>query len=256
MAFEADYVYTQGRNEKDIIDNVNLGYNPATGANYPFDDVNTRSFPDWGSISLLVRTGRSSYHGLQTSFIKRLSNRWQGSATYTLSGLWDAESMPFTGDPAANRFIPVPFATAPDLGGEWALSSSDQRHRFVLNGIWEVGGGFQVSGLVYHGSGIRDASFYGGDERETGADFSMRLRPDGTIVPRNAFIQPNENRLDMRVQQRIPLGGRAGVDLIAEVFNVFNANNFTLVAEEGASDFEEPEAGQFRAVQFGVRLTF
>ena len=126
----------------------------------------------------------------------------------------------------------------------------------MFNGIWEVGGGFQVSGLVYHGSGIRDASFYGGDERETGADFSMRLRPDGTIVPRNTFIQPDENRVDMRVQQRIPLGGRAGVDLIAEVFNVFNANNFTLVAEEGASDFAEPETGQFRTVQFGVRVTF
>ena len=36
MAVEADYVYSQGRNEKDIIDNVNLTFDPATGANYPF----------------------------------------------------------------------------------------------------------------------------------------------------------------------------------------------------------------------------
>jgi hypothetical protein len=256
MAFEVDYVYSQGRNEKDIIDNVNLSYNPATGANYPFDDAARRPFPAWGNISLLVRTGKSSYHGLQTSFTKRLANRWQGSATYTLSGLWDAESLPFTGDRATSSFVPVPFATAPDMGGEWALSSSDQRHRFVFNGIWEVGGGFQVSGLVYHGSGIRDASFYGGDERETGADFSMRLRPDGTIVPRNAFLQPAENRVDVRAQQRLPLGGRVSIDLIAEVFNAFNANNFTLVAEEGAPDFEEPESGQFRTMQFGFRFTF
>ena len=48
MAFEADYVYTQGRNEKDIIDNVNLTYNPATGANYPFSDVSRRAFPRLG----------------------------------------------------------------------------------------------------------------------------------------------------------------------------------------------------------------
>jgi hypothetical protein len=256
MAFEVDYVYTQGRNEKDIIDNVNLAYNPATGANYPFDQTSLRPFPDWGNISLLVRTGRSAYHGLQTGFTKRLSNRWQASATYTLSGLWDAESRPFTGDPANLRFVPVPFATAPDMGGEWALSSSDQRHRFVVNGIWEVGAGFQVSGLVYHGSGIRDASFWGGDERETGADFSQRLRPDGTIVPRNSFLQPSENRVDLRLQQRIPFGGRAGVDLIAEVFNLFNANNFTLVTEEGAPDFGEPSEGQYRTMQFGFRVTF
>jgi hypothetical protein len=113
-----------------------------------------------------------------------------------------------------------------------------------------------VSGLFYHGSGIRDASFYGGDERQTGADFSQRLRPDGTIVPRNSFIQPMENRVDLRLQQRIPLGGGAAIDLIAETFNLFNANNFTLITEEGASDFEEPETGQYRTMQFGFRFTF
>jgi hypothetical protein len=256
MAFEVDYVYNQGRNEKDIIDNVNLTYNPATGANYPFSDVSRRAFPDWGNISLLTRLGESGYHGLQTSFTKRLANRWQASATYTLSGLWEAESPPFTGDRATNRFIPVPFATAPDMGAEYTLSVADQRHRAVFNGIWEVGRGFLVSGLFYHGSGIRDASFYGGDERQTGADFSQRLRPDGTIVPRNSFIQPMENRVDLRLQQRIPLGGGAAIDLIAETFNLFNANNFTLITEEGASDFEEPESGQYRTMQFGFRFTF
>ena len=173
MAFEADYVYTRGRNEKDIIDNVNLTFNPATGANYSFSDVSRRAFPDWGNISLLVRTGKSSYHGLQTSFTKRMSNRWQASATYTLSGLKDAESAPFTGDLATNRFIPVPFATAPDLGGEWAYSEADQRHRFVLNGIWEVIGGFQVSGLVYYGSGLRDA----GHLRRGPPQYGGRLQP-------------------------------------------------------------------------------
>ncbi len=210
MAFEVDYVYNQGRNEKDIIDNVNLTYNPATGANYPFSDVSRRAFPDWGIISLLTRQGESTYHGLQTSFTKRLANRWQASATYTLSGLWEAESPPFTGDRATNRFMPVPFPTAPDMGGENTLSVADQRHRAVFNGIWEVGRGFLVSGLFYHGSGNRDASFYGGDERQTGADFSQRLRPDGTIVPRNSFIQPSENRVDLRIQQRIPLGRQGG----------------------------------------------
>jgi hypothetical protein len=256
MAFEADYVYTRGRNEKDIIDNVNLTFNPATGANYSFSDVSRRAFPDWGNISLLVRTGKSSYHGLQTSFTKRMSNRWQASATYTLSGLKDAESAPFTGDPATNRFVPVPFATAPDLGGEWAYSEADQRHRFVLNGIWEVIGGFQVSGLVYYGSGLRDAAIYGGDHRNTGSDFSQRLRLDGTIVPRNEFIQPDERRLDLGFRQRIPLGGRASVDAIAEIFNVFNANNFTLITEEARSDYNQPVTGQYRTMQFGFRVAF
>ncbi len=250
MAFDADYIYTQGRNEKDIIDNINLTYNPATGANYSFSDVSRRAFPQWGTISLLVRDGKSAYHGLQTSFTKRMSNRWQASATYTLSSLKDADSRPFSG------LAPVSFATAPDMGGEWAFSESDQRHRAVFNGIWQVAGGFQLSGLYYHGSGIRDASFYGGDLRNTGADFSMRLRPNGTIVPRNSFMQPAENRVDIRVQQRVPLGGSASLDLMAEAFNLFNVNNFTLQTEEGRSDFGKPIEGQFRTMQFGFRLGF
>ena len=35
MSVEADYVYTQGRHEKDILENVNMTFDPATGANYP-----------------------------------------------------------------------------------------------------------------------------------------------------------------------------------------------------------------------------
>jgi len=84
----------------------------------------------------------------------------------------------------------------------------------------------------------------------------MRLRPDGTLVPKNSFIQPDENRIDVRLQQRVPLGGGMAIDAIAEVFNVFNANNFTTVREEGRRDFGQPESGQFRTMQFGFRVTF
>ena len=79
----------------------------------------------------------------------------------------------------------------------------------MFSGIWEVGKGFQVSGLHYFGAGIRSANNYGGDLRGVGAGGSARLRPNGTIVPRNGFIQPAQNKTDLRVQQRIPLGGRA-----------------------------------------------
>ncbi len=250
MAFEIDYTYSQGRNEKDIIDNVNLTYNPATGANYPFSDVARRAYPQFGVISLIARTGRSSYHALQTSFTKRLSNRWQGSATYTLGGLWDADAHPFTG------LVPVPFETAPDLGGEWALAQTDQRHRAVLNGIWQVGRGFQVSGLYYLLVGERSATNYGGDVRVFGATGSARLRADGTIVPKNSFTQPIRTRMDLRVQQRIPLPHGIALDAIGEVFNTFNSPNWTVSTQQSRADFGQNIAAQFRTVQLGFRLTF
>ena len=52
MSFEANYVYSGGRLEEPYNTmNVNLTYNPATGANYPFTDVTHRAFPQWGLVN-------------------------------------------------------------------------------------------------------------------------------------------------------------------------------------------------------------
>jgi len=250
-AITADYVYSKGDHEKDVVDNINLTFNPATGVNLPFANRATRPYPDWGVVSMNTHTGRSAYHALQTSATKRFSDRWQGSATYTLSGLWNADSRPFSG------LEQLTFPTPNDLGGEWGLSADDQRHRMVLNGIWQVGKGFQVSALHFTLAGIRLAHTYGGDVRGTGANFSQRLRPNGTIVPRNDLIAPAQNRTDLRFQQRIPLGGRVSIDGIAEVFNAFNRENWTIGTQESTTtQFLQHTNGQFRTAQFGFRLTF
>jgi hypothetical protein len=63
MAVEADYVYTQGRHEKDTIDNVNLSYNEATGANLPYTTRATLPYPQSGIISMIPQAcpqGRGS----------------------------------------------------------------------------------------------------------------------------------------------------------------------------------------------------
>src|SRR5258706_381935 len=103
---------------------------------------------------MYVRTAASKYKGLQTAITKRLSSHWQGSATYTLSGLWDREAQPVSG------IAEVPFPVAKDLGNDFTFSTSDQRHRAVMNGIWEVGHGFQMSGLFFLGVGQRPATIF------------------------------------------------------------------------------------------------
>jgi len=251
MAVEADYVYSKGTHEKDVVDNINLKFNPATGANLPFATRNNRPYPDWGVVSMNAHLGRSAYHGLQTGFTKRFSDHWQASATYTLSGLWNADTKPFSG------LQQVAFATVPDLGGEWGLSADDQRHRAVFNGIWQVGRGFQISGLHYLGAGIRQLNTYGGDLRLTGATFSARLRPDGTIVARNAVIAPAQNRTDLRLQQRVRLHERAAFDLIADAFNIFNRPNWGIGLQESTqTQYLQHISAQTRTMQLGFRMTF
>ena len=123
----------------------------------------------------------------------------------------------------------------------------------VFNGIWQVGHGFQVSALHFFAAGIRLAHTYGGDVRGTGANFSQRLRPDGTIVPRNDLIAPAQNRTDIRFQQKIPLGGRGSFDLIAEVFNAFNRPNWGIGTQESTPD-AVPAAHDGAGAHGAVRL--
>jgi hypothetical protein len=114
-----------------------------------------------------------------------------------------------------------------------------------------------VSGLHYLGAGIRRVSNYGSDLRNTGATFSGRLRPDGTIVPRNSIIAPAQNRTDLRLQQRIPLHNRTSIDAIAEVFNIFNRPNWGIGTQENnTSQYLQHINAQTRTMQFGFRLTF
>ena len=258
MAFEADYVYSGSRGERRG-QNINLSYNPATGANYPFTDISRRPFPDWGIVQMDFMEGRSNSHSLQTAFTKRLSHRWQGSATYTLSKVWDDDLLPVVDYLTGQA---VSFVVAPDLGGEYTLATTDQRHRAVLNGIWDVGYDFQLSGLYFYGSGERVGTNWGGDLRSTGGVGSGRLRTNGTVVPRNNLVGKPIHRVDVRLQRAFRLGGRARVDGILEVFNLFNHENYgTYVTSEsaanyGAPSFNENVAYQPRMAQVGFRFAF
>jgi hypothetical protein len=143
-SLEVDYAYTGGRKERfgqghNPQGNFNLTHDPATGINYPFSNIARRAYPDWGVVFMEIFDRRSDYHSLQASLQKRLSNRWQGSASYTLARFKDSDPLPLSG---LNQ---VTFAVPSDLGGEYGLAESDQRHRMVLNGILDAGFGFQVS---------------------------------------------------------------------------------------------------------------
>jgi TonB-dependent receptor-like protein len=255
LAFTSDYVFIGNRHEV-TSQNINLSYNPATGANFPFANTSLRPYPQWGTVSMTFTNARANTHSWQSSFTKRFSGKWQASGTYTLSGLWDSSPQPYSG------LNEVPFPVTPDLGNEYTLAVSDQRHRAVFNGIWEVGWGFQLSGLYFFGSGERYATTWGGDARQTGGT-GGRLRPDGTIVPRNNFVGKPIHRVDLRIQHGFSLGGRTRVESILETFNLFNHANFgaystqeSVPATYGTPVQNVNQAYLPRVLQLGFRLTF
>ena len=255
-AFEADYVYNGSRNEKVIQENVNVSFDPRTGAPLPYSNRATRPYPLLGIISVTPYMGWSNYHGLQTALTKRFSANWQGSLTYTLSQLKNATPRPMSG----TRI--VDFDVAPDLGNEYTLAESDQRHRLVFNGIYQTPFGFQVSGVYFYGSGEREQIEAGDVNRDIGEWANERFREDGTIIPRNSFIGDPIHRVDLRLQQRVPLPGRLAVDGILEVFNVFDRANYgSYTLDESSANFLRPAqntnlAYAPRTLQLGFRFTF
>jgi Carboxypeptidase regulatory-like domain len=276
MSFEANYVHTAGRLEE-TVHNANLTYNPATGANYLFSDISRRPFPEWGVVLLEFLEGKSNYDAVDLTFTKRFSNRWQGTATYTLGYFKDGLPVRpqwYLGPDGVMARREVGFPLAPDLGGEYGYAGSvvgggfgqagDQRHRAVLNGVWDVGYGFQVSGIYFYGSGERFATNTGVDRRGEGVNAAseLRLRADGTITPRAAIVGDPIHRMDLRLQKRQPLFGRVTVDGLLEVYNLFNHANYGSYttnesnAQYGKPSFNGNVAYQPRMLQLGFRVAF
>jgi len=255
IALQADYIYNGERHWMIDRPNWNLSYNPATGVNYPITDLSHLPYPNWGLVDRTLTEGWSNYHALSTGFTKRMSQRWQASATYLLSAMWDAGS-----SPVKDHDRSLDFQVARDLYQYYALAATDQRHRAVFNGIWDAGYGFELSGLYFYGSGQRFATTYGGDLRQTGVS-GGNLRPDGTIVPRTNLVGNPIHRVDLRIQRRFSFG-RRGIDGILEGFNVFNHANYgSYTTQESSPNYGKPVqntgiAYQPRMLQLGFRATF
>ena len=267
----ADYSYNGSHKDRIQNYNINLSFNPATGLNYPFTDISRRPYPEWNQILMDIFGGWSNYHALETSITKRLSNRWQAAATYALSMFKDGVPQPWSG-----VMNPVPFPLQAPLGEEYGIAVTDQRHRAVFNGIWQMGYGFQLSGLYFFGSGQRFQTFYGGDALNTGGTGGVnpgvgvplsgaRARPasaGGGATPRVGLVGDPIHRVDVRLQKRFAFTSRVGVDGIIEVFNLFNHANYgSYTQAESNRQFGQPEfnpnvAYQPRMAQVGFRVTF
>jgi hypothetical protein len=146
---------------------------------------------------------------------KRYADNWQLTASYTAA--WFKDQRPdrvnwvFGSDGLLTR-NPVGFALARDMGGEYTFAQTDQRGRATLNGIWDIGKGPQMSGIYFYAAGEARQVTSGRDNRNEGSQSEQRLRRDGTIIDRAGFGSDPSHRVDLRLQQRIPLGGNVGID--------------------------------------------
>jgi hypothetical protein len=255
MALEADYVSTAAATRSRSRTTSTSRSTPRTGIPYPYSDAAHRAYPLYGVIGMIPHTGQSDYYGLQTSFTKRWPTAGRGPSPTRSQAVRPRSS-------AADRHVEYTGTTPIDLGGERSLARRDQRHRAVFNGIWDVAHGFQVSGIYFYGSGQRDQVVCGCDARGLQITSVDRLRLNGTIIPRQSFVGQPIHRVEMRLLQRIPLGGKVNLAGSFEVFNLLNRKNYgSYVLTESSPQFGQPTSSTNlsyapRTVQLGFRLTF
>jgi hypothetical protein len=242
----ADYLYTRGIHLPRTR-NINLlppvTLNPANAAALGFINptpqqlgrlvfgpgrIDTR----FDAIYQLEDSANSAFNGLTLALNKRMSNEIELLASYTLSKTRD-DASDFDEQPQ-NPF---------DLRSERALSRQDVRHRFVLNGLFDLPfsdeeakgagserdiligkilGHVEIASIVTFSSGRPVNALTGADE-EHNRSFPLASRPLG--FARNALQTPRFINFDLRVLKYFPMGERRKLDLVVEAFNLFNHPN-------------------------------
>jgi len=129
-------------------------------------------------------------------------------------------------------------------------NAGDERHRVVVSGLVDLPLDFQASALFIWGSGqpylVTDASEGYGEN----------------VVIANTGETKDFQQLNLRLTKNFKLYRAVELQLIAELFNVFNRSNFSgyngLKSPEGNPDFGTPTelAGPPRSLQLGARCRF
>ncbi len=260
------FVYVRGFDQVGIIE-YNPVTNPATGGR-PFDvnGVPGTSAP----VSQYTSWSETWYRGLTVSAHKRFGRQSEVLLLYTFSKAEDlatdyAFSQPQDNglgrNPADPKGLPLGFNPMLERGP----SLQDERHRFVLSGMYELPWRMTVSGIGTIGSGRPFNIVAGTDLNHDGDILLDRPRlADGSSLGRNAGLLPRTSTVDLRISRRIALGGRANLEMMVEMFNLFNTTNYTQVNDvcgpsypSCASDFGQftKAAPPFQA-QLAARVLF
>jgi len=213
--------------------------------------------------------GRSRYDGFTASFKKRYANKYQLSAHYTLS-----RAVAWFGTIADFGFGPMNQFNKWDPTENFGFTNEDERHRFVLSGIFDLPHGFQVAPVLQLSS-PRAYSIFPNcvcDINKDGVTFNERDSRDGNDqhhLPPGTARGDRFSQLNVRVSKFFNFSERMKLGLFFEAFNVFNTANFgnsfqNVVGETdfkkptnffGATGFSEPIGIPFQA-QLGVRFQF
>ncbi|MGH9728119.1 MAG: TonB-dependent receptor, partial [Candidatus Acidiferrales bacterium] len=195
-----------------------------------------RPFTDFSRIEEFQSNANSNYNGMTIQLNKRFAKNYQLTAGYTFGKVIDdgpdaTSVVPLSSDDT--KMVSDPLNIRADKGP----GNNDQRHRFVLSGVWNLNyasglsssiargvlGGWELSGIFTAASGQPYSGFLGFDLNGD----SNRNTDRTPGLGRDTFYTPTFVSLDPRVTRNVNITERYKLQFIAEAFNVFNRANIT-----------------------------
>jgi hypothetical protein len=266
-------------------DQVNLGISKELGGGYAVDlmgvyssghDLGTRSnlnlringgarrlvgvLATSGAANFRVDTadGVAHYKGITLSVRKRWDGKLQLLAWYTLSESSSSASQVATDEFGTYNVLDMFDPFKPE---QEAPTRTDARHRFTVSASWSPGAGFIISPVFRYKSTTPYNVITGVDSNRDGT--TTNDLPAG-VTSYNSARGSDFKQFDLRVAKKFNLGDRVKLDLIGEVFNLFNSENPGGYASNmRASNFGQPteyagdfQRGEQRVGQLGIRLEF
>jgi hypothetical protein len=138
---------------------------------------------------------------------------------------------------------------------------TDAQHRVTLGGTYRLPWGFAVSGMLRYRSATPYTVWAGADVKYNDG-YAFDLAPG--VSEMNSARGHDFTQFDLRISKEFNFGGDMGIELIAEVFNVFNSTNpsgYTgnILADnfgQPSSYAGDPAQGEQRLMQLGLRVHF
>jgi hypothetical protein len=165
------------------------------------------------------------YEGGIIELKKRFGNHFTLFGNYTYSKAYDT-STDFNTDYGPQD--------PTNLSADRALSEFDERHKFVVAGVFESPfkesflSGFQLAPIFTYHSGHPFNLLAGGEVN--GNNHTTNERPIG--APRDSGLGPNLIAFDMRLSWEHKIAERLKMQITAEAFNLFDRTNYASVNNE------------------------
>ena len=192
--------------------------------------------PAYDAINQFQTEASSHYNGATLTVNRQFTEEFELMAGYTFSKTVDDASI--DAEQPQN-----PYA----LAQERSPSLDDQRHRFVMSGLWVIGPdlddpedaaraakpnafqkivyGLEFAPILQASSGFRDNALTGVDSNREHS-YPFEARPLG--YGRNSLQTPPRLQFDLRVLRMLPIW-RGHLDIVAESFNLLNRQNVDLL---------------------------